>query len=277
MSGSHPTYVDGLRNIGVVLDERQPSTLFNDPAFAHKRGLGSRKAFENARCESKETDKGGVTSVEADVQKGGCGYRNESASVAVAINGRSFSRDTDKTFTQKRHYVDVNDYKFADTPKKREGESRLQRLRNVLPKGKAQAHRVLVHVFRKHDLDYNGQVDCSAFKRGINSLGVGWTNKQVGAVLREIDGNKTGYVDYGALADRVVELSRTEAGGEKSTTRGNSRQRRGRRQDPAAKQRWETARARWGNRDEEAAGRGGGRGGVRVLRLAGGIGGASGR
>lgn len=254
------------------LRQSSATTLFNDPAFEQKRGRGSRKAFEHARCESREVDDGAVASARGDVHGGGtAAHRNESRSVAIAINGGSSHQKMDNLTTQKRHYVGVDDYKYANTPKKRVGESCLQGLRNVLPKGKAQAHRVLVHVFRKHDLDFNGQVDSSAFRRGISSLGVGWTHRQVGAVLREIDAHKTGYVDYGNLADRVVELSRAETGKGTRATNAECRRRTGRRQNPAAQRRWEAARARWENRSDGRVEGGDACGNVRILRLAGGV------
>ena len=58
---------------------------------------------------------------------------------------------------QRRHFVSAEDIRNLPSPARGHDQvmsENLQKLRNTLPQGKASAHRVLVHRFRRYDLEY---------------------------------------------------------------------------------------------------------------------------
>ena len=204
----------------------------NDEAWIPREVLTDRTQTEDAKEESA-----------SQAKMRGTMRTNGSVSVARAISQNKSDRaPTHSRFKQKRHYIGVGDYRQTQTPpgltkttRSREISKNLQILRDTLPKGKAQAHRVLVHTFRKMDLDFNGQVNCTSFKRAMSTLGVNWNRKQIQSVLRDSDRSRSGFVDYNIFADKVVALTSKKSPESKS------------RKHVESDRRWDRYKTSWAN------------------------------
>lgn len=115
----------------------------------------------------------------------------------------------------------------------------LQKLRDTLPQGKASAHRVLVHRFRKFDLQFTGEIDVTAFRRGLSSFGTTWNTSQMHQLLRDLDRKRSGFVDYRAFAEQVTKITRTNSSSELEMSKKKS---------TSQKKHFDAYKADWENR-----------------------------
>jgi len=217
-----------------VLDQRHllPSTREAEVvASTSRRGPGRRSEVVVATDETMDRENDTHMIRRAPAVSGV--RKNSSTCVGEALRGAGSAL---KTRQECRHFLNVEDYTRSSFPSRPDAAA-LQKLRNVLPKGRAQAHRLLVHTFRKHDLDSQGAVPCAAFKRSLAQLGTGFTPAQMRTVLRDVaDIERSEFVSYGAFADTVV-------AGRSRRTKGKKM-----RAKMEAERRWADARTQWERR-----------------------------
>jgi len=172
---------------------------------------------------------------------------NASRGVAESLQPRTGFKNK-QTSSQRRHFVSAEDFRNLPSPsttsnKQRMVSKSLQKLRDVLPQGKASAHRVLIHRFRKFDLQFTGEIDATAFRRGLSSFGTTWNTTQMHHLLRDLDRKRSGFVDYRAFADKVTNMSRLSSSTTSSITSNRKTS------SGSQKKHFESYKADWENRD----------------------------
>ena len=176
---------------------------------------------------------------------------NASRGVAESLQPRGTTdrRGGGRRSNQRRHFVSAEDIRNLPSPARGHDQimsGNLQKLRNTLPQGKASAHRVLVHRFRKYDLQFTGEIDVTAFRRGLSSFGTTWNTSQMHQLLRDLDRKRSGFVDYRAFAEKVTKMSRTNTTSEFGKLKKNKK-------TNSQRKHFETYKADWENRGDSSS------------------------